>query len=426
MAVVEEETDSEGQELADLNLWEGSSDIDELQTPNLGPEEREQLLHLVREFGSVFRSTPGRTSIVEHEISVVDETSIRQKPYRVSYAGKSRKCWMLMSIGPQPVIVGKDGSVRFCVDYRKLNQVARFDAYPMPRIEELLDCIGPAKYTNTKDLAKGYWQIPLSQASKEKSTFTTPFGLYEFQVMPFGLHNAPATFQRTMNEVLEGCDGFAGCYIDDLVVYRKSWEQHLQHLREVLGRLKAANLTVKMKKCQFGQREVHYLGHVIGNGRVRPDPQKLQAVVEYPCPVTKKDVRAFLGLVGYYRRFIPSFASVAAPLTDLTRKKQPEKVVWSAECADAFQALKETLLHHPILSVVDPTKNFLLQTDALKQGLGAVLSQRDPEGQENPSCCICKSEITAKGKELLYHRKGVLGCHMGIQNILHLPLWAEV
>ena len=187
-----------------------------------------------------------------------------------------------------------------------------------------------------------------------------------------------------MNEVLEGCDGFAGCYIDDLVMYSKSWEEHLQHLREVLGRLKAANLTVKMKKCQFGQREVHYLGHVIGDGRVRPDPQKLQAVVEYPCPVTKKDVRVFFGLVGYYRRFIPSFASLAAPLTDLTRKKQPEKVVWSAECADAFQALKETLLHHPILSVVDPTKKFLLQTDASEQGLGAVLSQRDPEGQENP------------------------------------------
>ena len=193
------------------------------------------------------------------------------------------------------VIVGKkDGSVHFCVDYRKLNQVARFDAYPMPRIEELLDCIGPAKYITTMDLAKGYGQIPLSQASKEKSAFTTPFGLYEFQVMPFGLHNAPATFQRTMNEVLEGCDGFAGCYIDDLVVYSKSWEEHLQHLREVLGWLKAANLTVKMKKCQFGQRKVHYLGHVIGDGRVRPDPQKLQAVVEYPCPITKKDVRAFL------------------------------------------------------------------------------------------------------------------------------------
>ena len=180
MAVVEEETDSEGQELADLNLWEfeeGSSDIN-LQTPNLGPEEREQLLHLVREFGSVFRSTPGRTSIGEHEISVVDETTIRQKPYRVPYARrevvKKEILKMLDADVIRPstspwaspiVIVGKkDESVRFCVDYRKLNQVARFDAYPMPRIEELLDCIGPAKYITTMDLAKGYWQIPLSQS----------------------------------------------------------------------------------------------------------------------------------------------------------------------------------------------------------------------------------------------------------------------
>ena len=128
------------------------------------------------------------------------------------------------------------------------------------------------------DLAKGYWQIPLEESSKEKSAFTTP---YEFQVMPFGLHNAPATFQRTMNRVLEGCEEFARCYTDDLVVYSKSWEEHLQHL---LGRLQAAKLTLKPRKCQFGRREVRYLGHVIGGGKVRPDPQKLQAVAEYHRP----------------------------------------------------------------------------------------------------------------------------------------------
>ncbi|XP_064389549.1 uncharacterized protein LOC135337548 [Halichondria panicea] len=401
MSIMEEGNECDEEESTNLSLWEPEEtlfDVTEIQTPDLNPEERKQLLSLVQEFDAVCGPAPGRTTIAEHEIFVADETPIQQRPYRVPYSRREvvkeeiHKMLEADVIRPSTspwaspiVMVGKkDGSVRFCVDYRKLNKVARFDAYPMPRIEELLDNIGPARYITTMDLAKGYWQIPLEESSKEKSAFTTPFGLYEFQVMPFGLHNAPATFQRTMNRVLEGCEEFAGCYIDDLVVYSKSWEEHLQHLQVVLERLQAAKLTLKPRKCQFGRREVRYLGHVIGGGKVRPDPQKLQAVAEYPRPQTKKDVRAFLGLVGYYRKFTPNFADIAVPLTDLTRKKKPEKVIWTGECDQSFIALKETLLKHPVLEVFDPNKQFLLQTDASERGLGAVLSQRDSEGQENP------------------------------------------
>ena len=218
-------------------------------------------------------------------------------------------------------------AVFVCVDYRKINQVAKFDAYPMPRVEDVLEEVGPAKYMSTLDLARGYWQVPMAQESKEKTAFTTPFGLYEFNVMPFGLHTAPATFQRLMNQVLKECRGFARSYIDDVVVYSKSWEEHLQHLRKVFHCLQKAGLTLKLPKCRFGLNKVDYLGHVIGNGEILPDPRKVEAVQCFQRPETKTQVNTFIGLTSYYRKFIPDYASIATSLTDLLRKKQPERAV---------------------------------------------------------------------------------------------------
>ena len=214
--------------------------------------------------------------------------------------------------------------------------------------------------------------------------FTTPFGLFEFEVLPFGLHNAPATFQRMMNDVLRDCWSFSGAYIDDVVVFSKSWEEHVGHLREVLTRLELANLTVKLKKCQFGGARVHYLGHVIEGGQIHPEEEKVNAVREYPRPVVKKDVRSCLGLVGYYQRFIPQFSAIAAPLTDLTTKWLPDKVKWTEECQVSFQHLKETLIGDPVLRIADPSKPFVMQTDTSDRGLGAVLSQVDAQGEERP------------------------------------------
>ena len=180
------------------------------------------------------------------------------------------------------------------------------------------------------------------------------------------------------------CWSFARAYLDDIVVFSNSWEEHLNHLCQVLECLQKAQLTVNMSKCQFGKSEVHYLGHVIGGGTLKPDPQKLEAVDDYPVPATKKEVRAFLGLSGYYRRFVPHFATIAEPLTELTKAKNPDKVKWTDRCERAFCKLKELLLTPPILKVAEPTKCYVLQTDASEQGLGAVLSQIDQNREEHP------------------------------------------
>jgi hypothetical protein len=257
--------------------------------------------------------------------------------------------------------------------------IAKFDAYPMPRVEEVLERIGSSDYISTLDLAKGYWQIPMAQDSRE----FTPFGLFEFLVMPFGLHTAPATFQRLMNAVLRECQKYSGAYLDDVVIFSDGWDDHLHHLEAVFNRIQQAGLTVKPAKCQFAFKEVSYLGHVIGGGTVRPDPAKVEAVLGFQRPLVKKNVRSFLGLIGYYRKFVPNFADVASVLTDLTKKGRPEKVIWTKECESAFLLLKKLVAKSPVLTVADPAKPYIAQTDASDIGLGAVLSQTQND-EEHP------------------------------------------
>jgi hypothetical protein len=282
---------------------------------------------------------------------------------------------------PVVLVPKKDGSIRLCVDYRKLNTVSKSDSYPMPRVDELIDRLGGTEYISTIDLTKGYWQVPMAKCSRDKTAFATPFGLYQFRVMPFGLSGAPASFQRMMNGLTQGCEQFAAAYLDDLIVYSNTWDEHLHHLEEILERLKQANLTAKPEKCQFGRRSCVYLGHIVGSGTVKPEVTKLDAVRSFPQPTSKKEVRAFLGLTGYYRRFIPNFSTISAPLSDLTKKRAPN---WDSKCEEAFQKLKEALCSSPVLHIPDFNRPFVLQTDASDRGVGAVLSQCDEEGEEHP------------------------------------------
>ena len=254
----------------------------------------------------------------------------------------------------------------------------------MPRVDDLLDGLGGAHFISTLDLCKGYWQVPVAENSCQKTAFMTPLGKYQFRVMPFGLVGAPAVFQRMMNTLLADIMSFSGAYIDDVAIFSDSWEDHLIHLRTVFQKLREAKLTAKPRKCQFGMFQCTYLGHVVGQGKVKPEEAKISAIQSFLQPKTKKDVRSFLGLAGYYRRFIPDFATVASPLTDLTKKDAPDKVSWTSSHQQAFDQLKSSLTSESVLVSPDFHRPFILQTDASNIGVGAVLSQTDEEGNDKP------------------------------------------
>ncbi|KAL5516832.1 hypothetical protein EMCRGX_G002255 [Ephydatia muelleri] len=390
-----EEVNEEGEE--EIPLWERNKENGEMKVGKMvGTEQLRQLHDLHKDFADVIRNTPGRTNLAVHSIET-NGPPTRLPPYRLPYCyrdsvkeeleemlkhgviERSNSPWA----SPMVLVKKKDGSLRVCVDFRRLNGVTRQDAYPMPRIDELIDRLGRAKVITTLDLSKGYWQVPVAAEDRAKTAFSSPYGLFQFTVMPFGLQGAPATFQRMMDELLRGTEGYSAAYLDDIVIYSDNWKDHMKHLKEVFRRLRKAALTVKFDKCQFGMDQCIYLGHMVGNGTVRPENSKLEALKEFPIPRTKTAVRGFLGLAGYYRRFIPNFAETAAPLTDLTRKTATKEVQWNSECGRAFEKLKSLLCGEPVLKCPDFEKPFVLQTDASDRGVGAVLSQLY-EGEDHP------------------------------------------
>ncbi len=198
---------------------------------------------------------------------------------------------------PIVLVPKKDGTLRFCLDFRKLNSVSKFDPYPMPRVDELVERLGRANYLSTLDLCKGYWQVPLNPACKEFTAFRTPYGHFQFRVLPFGLHGAAATFQRMMDQVLRGTEDYAAAYLDDIIIFSQSWEEHLEHLKEVLTRIKAAGLTIRPDKCALAKPETQYLGFVLGHGVIRPQVGKLEAIKAAGRPETKNRLELFLDLL---------------------------------------------------------------------------------------------------------------------------------
>ena len=383
---------------------------------------------MLEDYADVMKNTPGRTKAAEHHIRTGEACPVRLPPYRLPHAYRETVKQEIQEMLDQgliepsssewssPVVLvrKKDGSVRLCVDYRRLNGVSESDAYPMPRIDELIDKLGKSSFISTIDLTRGYWQVPVAKEDRHKTAFATPYGFYQFNVMPFGLQGAPATFQRLMDQVLQGLEEFSAAYLDDVVIYSETWEEHLEHVRRVLQKLREAGLTVKMKKCQFGMSHCLYLGHMVGSGDVRPEPTKVLAVKAFPVPTTKKQVRVFLGLTGYYRRFIPDYATVAAPLTDLTKKEARNRVIWTTKCANAFQRLKDTLCSAPVLRRPDFKQPFILQTDASERGVGAVLSQHDDMGQEHPVAFFSR-KLLPREERYSTIEKECLAIKLGVQ-----------
>lgn len=354
----------------------------------------------------------GRTNLVKHSILTNDGRPAWTPTRRVPVHYQEELMEMIddmlrnniirPSFSPwsSPIVLTKkkDGKLRLCVDYRKLNAMTVKDQFPLPRIDTILDALGGARWFSTLDLRSGYWQVEVEPDDQPKTAFAIPTGLYEFQTMPFGLVNAPATFQRLMNRVLQGLvPRQCLVYLDDVIVHSSTVKDHADNLGDVLQALEDAGLTLNPGKCTFLRRKVKFLGHVVSAEGVQTDPEKVKAIREWTRPTCAVELHSFLSLASYYRRFVPGFAKIAAPLHQMTHKDRP--VVWTTESAEAFEQLKNALCTGPILSYPDTSETagiYILDTDASDYAIGAVLSQKDSEGREMvlsyASKCLSKRE----------------------------------
>jgi hypothetical protein len=352
--------------------------------------QRDEVLEILSRYPEVITNRMGQTPLVEHHIETGKARPIYGARFRKSPAEVEeiqRQVDSLLEKGvvresdspwAAPVVLARksDGTWRFCVDYRRLNAVTQRDSYPLPRIDATLDRLGGSMYFTTMDLLSGFWQVPMRPEDRPKTAFCTTSGLYEWNCMPMGLINSPATFQRLMDRVLGKLRyTFALVYLDDIMVHSSTWEEHLKHLDAVFQCLKKAGLTVKLKKCHFGRIEVEYLGHVVGREGIKVDPKKVTAIAELRAPRNVSEVRTLLGMVAYYRRFIPDCSALSKPLHNLTRKDTP--FVWSEACEASMAELKRLLVQAPALRPPDFTKPFRVRSDASYQGLGATLMQGD-------------------------------------------------
>lgn len=360
---------------------------------HLTAEQSQSLEDCLRD---LFRKMPdelGCTNMVQHVIKTKAEP-IKQRFYPISPALQRHVYAELddmlergvvePSTSPwsSPIVMVRkpDGKYRFCVDYRKLNKVTERDAYPLPHIPNTLDKLRDAKYLSSLDIKTAYWQVPMSEECKAFTAFTVPGrGLFQFRRMPFGLHNSPATWQRLIDRVLSHLEQFVFVYLDDIVVVTQTFDKHLEVLREVFNRLMEAGLTVRRDKCQFCRPELKFLGYIVDASGLHCDPEKVAAILNIPSPNNVKEVRRFMGVTSWYRRFIPDCSSILAPLSKLLRKGNRFK--WTEECEAAFKRIKGCLATAPVMSCPDFEKPFVIQTDASDYGLGAVLSQSFPDGE---------------------------------------------
>ena len=366
---------------------------------SLSNNQRIQLQDLLTRNNDLFatdKSELTQTNIAQHSIITEDIHPIKKRAYSTS---PKEKEWIATEIdemlqqgviqpssspwsAPIVLVKKKNGQMRMCVNYKDLNNITKKDNYPLPRIDELLDSLQGSRWFTSLDLFSGFWQIKIRPEDVEKTAFITSEGLYEFVVMPFGLCNAPATFQRTMDTIFQKEKRhFIKVYMDDLNIHSKTFEEHLQHLQITFDRIRAANLRIKPDKCHFCSQEIKFLGHVVNEQGIQPDPSKITKVANYPVPRNLTELRAFLGLASYYRRFIKDFSKISSPLYKLTEKETLYQ--WSDERQRIFDVLKEKLTTAPILIYPNFDQPFTLYTDASQIGLGAVLSQKGDDGKEH-------------------------------------------
>ena len=340
-----------------------------------------------------------RTETVTIKIDTGDAESIRLKPYKTPLnkrkvidkavddmlaAGLIKRSWSPWSF-PVVVVDKKDGSKRFCVDFRRLNKITKPISYPLPLIDDILALLGRARFFASLALKQGYFQVGMDEKDKEKTAFACHRGLFQFRVMQFGLSHAPSIFVMLMSIVLQGLEDFACAYLDDILMFSETAEEHEKHIKEVFRRLREHKLKLKLPKCAFFQTETEYLGFQIETGGIKPNPEKVKAISKMPAPTTVREVRGLIGMCSYFRRFVLNFSGIAEPLIALTRKFA--RFRRSDECQKPFDYLKKRLTTAPLLTYPDTNKPYILYTDASERCVGAALCQlveKDGKQEEKP------------------------------------------
>jgi len=369
---------------ADTTDWNINSDLSET--------EKARVLEVLEANSDLFSSHEfdlGTTSLMKHQIDLEQGTKPyrqRQRPISLPLRDKvdEKISQMLKYNIVEPssspwasnlvVVRKKSGDIRLCIDWRQLNTATIKDAYPLPNLHQAMDALAGSEWFSTIDCRQGFNQVDIEESDRHKTAFYSTQGLLQFRKMGFGMCNAPATFQRLMELALSGLTWQeVMVYVDDIVLYSKTFDQHIETIRRVFDRLRKAGLKLNRKKSAFAQRRIKFLGHIVDNGGISPDPEKVSAVLQIPSPSSSTEVRRFVGILSFYRRFIHDFSETAAPLHAISLKSN---FLWSEECEVAFRKLKQCLSRAPVLRLPDFSKTFILACDASNSALGAVLSQR--------------------------------------------------
>lgn len=382
---------------------------------HLSLEQKNQLNEIIDLFHTLAPADRlGRTHLITHTIDTGDSKPIKQRQYPLSPAMQThliKEIDSMLSQGiiqpsksawcsPLWLVTKSSGEYRICFDGRKLNQVTVEDAYPMPNIDSILSKLRDARFLTSIDLKSAFHQIPLDPSSRPKTAFAIPGkGLFEFSVMPFGLANSPKTMVRLMDMVIgPSLEPFVFVYLDDIIVATPDFPTHLQVLRTVFERLKEANLTINLKKCEFCRQSLKYLGFVVDNQGLRTDEGKVAAITQFPVPKTTTEIKRLLGLVGWYRRFIKDFSTISTPINNLLHgRKKGQPITWTPEADEAFQEIKRLLSTAPVLASPDFSKTFHLQCDGSNTGVGSVLYQEE-DGIEHPIAYFSKTLNKAQRK----------------------------